>query len=146
MISFWQAVHKDAKYIKKESFRLPEFDSYQTTAHQPQRTTGDFEGNYNSVGYGSSSLPNQGGSQTWHATGSKQQLRTFSQRTPAQRSSNQAMMPSAEQQFNSFMRRRQLLLILIVCFNVGIVCRSPTHSFPLSLSMTRPFRLTKSKD
>lgn len=114
-MGFWQAVYKDGKYIKKESFKttLEPADYYPATIHP----------NYGST-YASTLPPHQQTSQTWHASSttasythnsmsSKQQLRTPSQRTQTQRSPSVVAM-SADQQLNNCLRRRQLLLILIV--------------------------------
>jgi hypothetical protein len=124
LVGFWQAVYKDAKYIKRESFGPAEPDPYPATIHNLQRNSEAYP--YNSVGY-TSTIHAQQNSQTWHATSahttvfvassntSKQQLRTPSQRTSAQRSSSLVAL-NMDQQLNSCLRKRQLLLILIVSY------------------------------
>ncbi|KAI6177654.1 1-phosphatidylinositol 4-kinase [Aphelenchoides bicaudatus] len=109
LIGFWKAIYNDQKCVTKESFRHVDPEQYPATIHQ---------GSYTSSNY-ASILPVQG-SQTWHAnsagytitTGSKQQIRTPSQRTPAQRTQS-LLVASAEQQKNNCLRKGQLLLILI---------------------------------
>ncbi|KAI6188459.1 1-phosphatidylinositol 4-kinase [Aphelenchoides besseyi] len=109
LLLFWQAVHNDGKYIKKEAFTGAEHE-----LTHPAQTAGTFNYNYTGTPY-ATTVQFHSVSQTWHGGTSSgyKQPRTPSQRVSAHRATSASMSKSLDRQLKNCLRRRQLILLLV---------------------------------
>ncbi|KAI6240099.1 1-phosphatidylinositol 4-kinase [Aphelenchoides fujianensis] len=112
LLLFWQAVHNDGKYIKKEAFTGAEHEMTHPTP--PSTTTAPYNYNYTGTPY-ATTVQHHSVSQTWHGGNSSgyKQPRTPFQRAITQRATSASMSKSLDRQLKSCLRRRQLILLLV---------------------------------